>query len=145
MVIKHIQTLKIDNFNFIEIGGGYGGQCIILLKLFDIFNINVKKYILIDLENVVKFQEKYIGSHGLTDKCNFLSFGSYSDYSFENNGYIFSCYSFNEVNPSIRDNYYKNIFPFIKHGSFIWPTKNIDLPIKYNKESLKEYGDLITF
>ena len=35
--IKHIQTNNLNNFEFIEIGGGYGGQCIILLKLFEHF------------------------------------------------------------------------------------------------------------
>ena len=145
LVIKHITKLKIDNLNFIEIGGGYGGQCLILLKLFEIFNINVKKYILIDLREVVDFQKKYITAHNLNHLCEFLPYDNYSNYNFENDCYVFSCYSFNEVLPSIRQNYYSNLFPFTNHGSFIWPTKNTDLPMKYNKISLEDFGDFITF
>ena len=43
--IKHILENKLENFDIIEIGGGYGGQCIILLELLKIFfNYNLIYY-----------------------------------------------------------------------------------------------------
>ena len=145
LIIKHFIQTNINNINFIEIGGGYGGQCLILLKLFNIFNINIKKYILIDLQNVVDFQEKYLTAHKINDKCKFISYTNYTNYNFNNNNYLFSCYSFNEILPFVRQHYYTNLFPYIKNGSFIWPTKNIDLQISYKQISLNIFGKFITF
>ena len=129
----------------IEIGGGYGGQCLILLNLFDKFNISISKYILIDLENVVKFQEKYMTLHKLNNRCVFLSYPNYTNYSFGKNNYLFSCYSFNEVLPKVRKHYYTNLFPFLINGSFIWPTNNIDLPLEYNIKLSDKFGKFIEF
>ena len=118
--IKYIIDNKIENFDFIEIGGGYGGQCIILLELFKILNIKINNYILIDLDNMIKFQEKYVSLFD-NSKCIFLEYNSYQNYKFSNNSYLFSCYCFNEVNEEVRENYYKNLFKFINKGIFIWP------------------------
>ena len=118
--IKYIMDNKLEDFDFIEIGGGYGGQCIILLELFKILNIKLNKYILIDLDNIIEFQKKYISLFD-NSKCIFLEYNSYVNYNFSNNSYLFSCYCFNEVNEEVRINYYDNLFPFINKGLFIWP------------------------
>jgi hypothetical protein len=130
--IKYIIDNNLEHFDFIEIGGGYGGQCIILLELFKILNIKINNYILIDLDNILKFQKKYTSLFD-NSKCIFLEYNSYVSYDFTNNSYLFSCYCFNEVNEEIRKNYYDNLFPFIKKGLFIWPN------VKTLKNFAKKY------
>ena len=141
-----IKQLKLNKFNdFVEIGGGYGGQCLILLKLFELFDIDIKNYILIDLDNVSRFQEKYLTAHGVNSKCKFLTYGEYSEYDWDSNNYLFSCYSFNEVMPKVRQNYYDNLFPYISHGSFIWPTTQSKFERDHQTLSLGKTGRFIYF
>ena len=136
--IKHIQTNNLNNFDFIEIGGGYGGQCVILLKLFEHFKINISKYILIDIQDVVKFQKKYVDYLIPDNNSIDLSFSikNLIEYEFSQNSYMFSSYSFSEIQPEIRNIYYTHLFTFIKHGLIIWPCFEVDLPksIKYIKK-----------
>lgn len=49
---------KLDNSNIVEIGAGFGGQCISLCVL-----NNVKKYLIIDLDEMINFSFKMIGDY----------------------------------------------------------------------------------
>ena len=91
--VIYIQKNNIQNFDFIEIGGGYGGQCVILLELFKHFNIVINKYLLIDLSDVVTFQLKYINKLIPNNNCEGLTFfdeTSLDNYKFSENSYLFS-------------------------------------------------------
>jgi hypothetical protein len=134
LTVIHIKITGIDNFDFVEVGGGYGGQCLIIQEVFKILNININKYILIDLPNVVQFQEKYITANGLVEKCVFLTSENYHNYKFNDNSYLFSCYSLSEVYITIRHNYFKNILPHIVHGFIVWNNSTLDIPVKYTFE-----------
>jgi hypothetical protein len=129
--IKHILNKNLNNFNIIEIGGGYGGQCIILLELLKKFNININKYILIDLDSVNKFQKKYIEINGFYDKCIFVPYEEYKNYLFDYNNYLFSSYSLSEISDNIRIDYYNNILKYIISGFIVWNNNIIDFPLNY--------------
>ena len=135
--IKYILNNHIEINNFIEIGGGYGGQCLILLELFRLYNIKINKYILIDLPEVVKFQKKYLLRHKKEENCIFLSFNDFYNYNFEKENYFFSCYCFGEISNDIRKIYYDNLFSCIHKGFIVWNINPIDLPRKYF--SFEEY------
>ena len=132
--IKHILNKKLNNFNFIEIGGGYGGQCIILLELFKEFNIAFDKYILIDLYSVNNFQKKYVEINNSDDKCIFVPYENYKNYLFESNNYLFSSYSLSEISNDIRIDYYNNILKYIVAGFIVWNNNIIDFPLNSNIE-----------
>ena len=61
--IRYIRTLgnirsqvgPLDNFNIVEIGAGYGGQCKIISDAF-----NVKSYTLVDLPEVLALDKKFL-------------------------------------------------------------------------------------
>jgi len=132
--IIYIQKNNIQNFHFIEIGGGYGGQCIILLELFKHFNINIHKYILIDLPDVVSFQLKYINTLISPNNCEIIQFyneQSLDNYNFKEDSYIFSSYSLSELQNNIKKIYYDKLFSYIRYGFFVWNTQEINLPKKY--------------
>jgi hypothetical protein len=127
-----------SNFNIIEIGGGYGGQCIILLELLKYFDIKIDKYILIDLDNVNAFQKKYIEINNFGDKCVFIPYESYQNYTFDNNNYLFSSFSLSEISNDIRNEYYNNILKYTVGGFIVWNNDGIlDFPLKYNIEDEK--------
>lgn len=144
--IKNIFNSNLSNFDFIEIGGGYGGQCVILLKLFEHFNIIINKYILIDIIDTSIFQKKYVDS--LIPNNNVVniiySIENLKQYNFLKNSFLFSSFAFSEIKPSIRNTYYTNIFDFIKHGLLVWQSNfNIDLPnyIEYKSDTDTYYNE----
>lgn len=53
---------SLDNLNIVEIGGGYGGQCFILSKLF-----KFKSYTIIDLPGALALTQKYLSTLGVTN------------------------------------------------------------------------------
>ena len=127
--IKTILQKNIENFNFIEIGGGYGGQCIILQELFKKFNISVEKYILIDLDAIVDFQKKYIDNHIQNNNCVFISCLHYAEHSFSEENFLFSSYSLAELDAEIRDDYYKKLLPHVQNGFIVWNNIIFDFPL----------------
>ena len=146
--IIYIQEHNLNNFDFIEIGGGYGGQCVILLKLLDYFKIKINRYLLIDLEDVVLFQSKYINTIIPENKIEILKFidsTSLTNYSFSFNSYLFSSYSLSELNTDIKKIYYDNLFEYIKYGFFVWNIQEINIPKKYffEKHIIDDIGTFV--
>ena len=51
LILSHIKSIQDkDSIDIVEIGGGYGGQYIILQSLFKKYNISVEKYIFVFLK-----------------------------------------------------------------------------------------------
>jgi len=59
-VASDLQTMfgSLNNLDIVEIGGGYGGQCLVLSKLF-----RWKSYTIIDLSGPLKLTKKYLEAH----------------------------------------------------------------------------------
>jgi hypothetical protein len=57
---KHFGTL--NNMRIVEIGGGYGGQCLVLSKIF-----SLGSYTIVDLPGPLELAKKYLESHGITN------------------------------------------------------------------------------
>ena len=138
LTIKHFQQLKLSEITLIEIGGGYGGQCIITRKIMDIFNMKLNKYILIDLDGVLSLQKRYISNHD-TEDILFIQFEDIDSTIFPEKCYLFSCYSFGELNRAIQNVYYTTLFPYIAHGFVVWNNKLITLPRSIKKIIQPEY------
>ena len=134
LVVRHILDLKISNMDFIEVGGGYGGQCVILNELFKMFGIKINKYISIDLDNVVKFQEKYVKLCGPYKNCEFISYENYKTYPFSTDSYLLSSYCLSELSDDTRKDYYDNLLQYTNHGIVIWNNPYcVDLPKNYTE------------
>ena len=115
-MLKLIQNLnKNDNeYDIIEIGGGYGGQCLVFHYIAESFNIKIKSYTLIDLSSVSLLQEKYLKLFNLEN---------------------IHCYKAEEY-----DNF-KNIFSNINYDLFICSWALSEMPIHYSQ---KYYDDIVT-
>lgn len=143
LIAKDIINKNLNDIDIIEIGGGYGGQCIILQKILSLLDIKINKYCLIDLENVVDFQKKYISKHNMSEKCVFLTSERYKDYKFNTSSYLLSSYSLSEIPKTYRQNYYDNLFKYVYYGFIVWnftskDNKGIDLPSIFQKTVINE-------
>jgi hypothetical protein len=59
ILLKHIKDSKLENLEIVELGGGYGGLCLCLSHFSKILDVKISKYNIIDLDLVLKLQEKY--------------------------------------------------------------------------------------
>ena len=102
----------LNDFKIVEIGGGYGGQCKIIKDYF-----NIKEYIIYDLDDVSKLQNKYLNKFNLSD----FRTKSYTKIENEKNiDLVISNWALSELHPNIQEEYIKNILNNSKSGFLIW-------------------------
>ena len=112
--IKVLSDLKhlfgsLDNFNIIEIGVGYGGQCKVIS---DFFNIN--KYYLVDLEEVLNLADKYLKKLNVKNVEIVKPFEITAlDKRFD---LIISNYAFTELSRCFQELYLEKILVGCSHG-----------------------------
>jgi hypothetical protein len=134
LIIKKLRDERLNDIQFVEVGGGYGGQCIILQELCKLFRIRITKYKLIDLDNVVAFQEKYIQAYDMHHICEFIPYEQFKDHHYNHGSFLFSSYCLSELSDTIRQEYYEHLLPFADYGLIIWNNPfTEDLPKKYTE------------
>jgi putative sugar O-methyltransferase len=114
------QVGSLSNLDIVEIGGGYGGQCLIISKMFK-FN----SYTIIDLEEPLELAKKYLDSHGVKN----VKFLNYLDLkkgisSEAQSDLLISNYAFTECNKEIQDLYFQKLLFPAKSG---YITSNADI------------------
>lgn len=144
-ILTHLKTLNNnDTINIVEIGAGYGGLCLViyLLNKHTLFQLNINDYNIVDLDEPLKLQEKYLNYHknnsSLTFDLNFHSAFSHGMTVQKDNLFVISNYCLSEIDSVFRNMYYSILFPKIKHGFFIWNHNEIDLPSSINYISKSE-------
>jgi len=118
-----VEKFDINGANIVEIGGGYGGQCLILSKIF-----NFKTYTILDLESVNKLQKRYLHHHNLLNTTATTIESAY-DIDFD---FVISNYAFSELNKRMQDDYLR----IIKKCSSGYFQINPDASECYNREEL---------
>lgn len=154
-IINSKNFIENKKINIIEIGGGYGGMCLIFSEIINILqsnnipnltndtNIHYKNfnyeisYSLIDIDYVIDLQKKYINlylsdkNHNSNIKYNFYNFNNLDNFITEANAdakyILFSSYSLSEIMSENRNIYYNKLFRYINNGLIFWNTPNIDL------------------
>jgi hypothetical protein len=125
--------------NIIEIGGGYGGLCIILLRLAKKMNINIKNYYIYDLDKVQKLQKYYLSNFFIDDKVIWMNSNSFGCDFFSNelnNNILISNYCLSEIPIEYKDKYLKNLLPKVNGGYFAWNSNDkTNLPENYKEET----------
>lgn len=98
----------------VEVGGGYGGLCKTLSVVCDF-----DEYILIDLPEAVKLQEKYIKNFPeLYAKCKFISCDDVED--IKDVDLFISNYALSECDQDTQMNYYEKVIKNSKHAYIIY-------------------------
>jgi len=118
LILEYIDEKKINNLDFIEIGGGYGGLCVFIHKLAPLFNININSYTIFDLVEASQLQYKYLNALDIDNvKCYQLD--NYKD--IKHNSFLVSTYAFSEIPGEIQREYIEKIInPFTKYGFIAW-------------------------
>lgn len=102
------QGFNLENKDVVEIGGGYGGQCLILSKFF-----KFKSYTILDLETANLLQKKYLSKHGVDVITTTLDKVELKEYDF-----VMSNYAFSELKKKTQDEYLEKIIKNSKSGYF---------------------------
>jgi putative sugar O-methyltransferase len=119
----------------IEIGVGYGGQCLIINQIF-----SPKEYALLDLNEALMLSEKYLKINEVSHKIIKIEELENLEEEYD---LVISNYAYSELDKSLQDLYYEKIIKNSKNGYF---TLNFISDIfkieSYNKEDLlKKFSD----
>jgi len=119
LILSHIQNLGLNEIKIVEVGGGYGGLCLALNELSHLYNINIKKYFIIDLPNISTLQKLYLSELNMNN-VEFHSGYSYGTNINDNNLFLISNYCFSEIHKEHQKKYIELLFPKVLHGFMAW-------------------------
>jgi hypothetical protein len=102
---------SLDGFKVVEIGGGYGGQCMVLSRLF-----SLKNYTLVDLPKCLDLSQKYLADLGISN-VEFLPIDHIA--KVQECDVVFSYFSFSELDRSLQMDYFKKLVGSAKRGYLI--------------------------
>lgn len=115
-VLTDLQALfgSLNHLRIVEIGGGYGGQCSIIYKLF-----KPARYTIIDLEPCLKLTKRYLESLGIYG-VNYVTISDL-DETYIKDGFdlIISNYAFSELSRFVQDEYATKIIFNASRGYFL--------------------------
>jgi putative sugar O-methyltransferase len=116
--IKILSDIKqlfgpLDGFDIVEIGGGYGGQCKIIM---DVFNVNT--YTIIDLPDVLKLTKKYLTHLGV-DMSRVILRDSTTIGDVKPHDLLISNYAYSECIREVQLLYFTNVLQKSKHAYMI--------------------------
>jgi putative sugar O-methyltransferase len=100
----------LNNKKIIEIGVGYGGQCLVTSEYF-----TPAEYGLVDLDEALMLSEKYLNKNEV--KHRVINIDSIKDLD-EDFDLVISNYAYSELDVSLQDLYYEKIIKKSKHGYF---------------------------
>lgn len=118
LILQHVVNSKVNNINFIEIGGGYGGLCFFIHNIAHIFDIKINSYTIFDLPVVNELQKKYLANFNLEDvRC--FNISNYE--GLKPNSFLISNYAFSEISIELQKEYSQKIInPYVSHGFLAW-------------------------
>jgi len=117
----------------VEIGGGYGGLCLILSGF-----IEFDSYTLVDLPEVCKLIEKYLSKFPhLQGKINTISCNNLNEDTFDEIDFVIAISSLGECNLDTQLKYFDTI---VKKSSLSYIIRNLD-----TRERLDEHRETINF
>lgn len=120
--------------NIVEIGGGYGGQCrIILSYLHDI------KYSLVDLPEVLLLMKRYLDEFPTNRSVNFID--GTSELAEKTYDLVISNYAVSEMTRKVQEIYLEKIICHAKCGFIIW--NNLSFRMGKGGYSLEQFIERI--
>lgn len=105
----------LEGMDIVEIGGGYGGQCRMIMDV-----CKPRSYTLFDLKWPLLLAKKYLSKYNL-DEC--VSFREYGDFDgIGNIDVVISTWAFCELNPSPQQAYCAHVISKSRRGYTTWNT-----------------------
>lgn len=103
---------SLNGMNIVELGVGYGGQARIICEKFEI-----KSYSLIDLPQVLKLTQKYLGKFNINNELYFLDKGNLRNVEYD---FFISSYAFTELRRSLQEEYLEKVILKSKRGFILY-------------------------
>jgi putative sugar O-methyltransferase len=119
---------SLDNKNIIEIGAGYGGQCVLINKIF-----NVASYTIVDLVEVLPLTKRYLKECNINN-VNFYEASTNKKYE-QKYDIVISNFAISECTREYQMYYINNILNNSKHGYICYN----EISSIYNIDSLNSY------
>jgi hypothetical protein len=117
LILSYIKKSKLNDLNFIEIGGGYGGLYFFIHNLAPLYNIKISSYSVFDLEAAALLQKKYLDFFKIT--CNIERLDQ--SLNLKKNSFLISNYAFSEISKKNQKKYLNQVIePFTSRGFMVW-------------------------
>jgi hypothetical protein len=120
IILTHLQNLKHDPIDIVEVGGGYGGLCLALHYFAPFYNLSLKSYTICDLKEAGKLQALYLSQVNPSLKVDFVDAMTFGKDIQKTNVFLVSNYCFAEIRYDLQQQYIQHLFPKVKHGFMIW-------------------------
>lgn len=113
-VAYDLRTLfgSLDGLDIVELGGGFGGQCAVLSRLF-----KWRSYTLVDLPETLMLAERYLTQLNI-DRVRFVT--DDSDVGRQRVGLFLSNYAYTELNAALRHRYRDTFLAAADRGFLLW-------------------------
>jgi hypothetical protein len=137
LILRHIQSLNLNDVDIVEVGGGYGGLCLAINYFSKLYNINIKSYTIIDLPELIRLQNMYLSKHSLSFPLTYLNAFNYGKDIDMSNMFLISNYCFSEISAEHQRNYINFLFHKVSHGFMAWnhiPLYNFGFSYRYEVE-----------
>lgn len=126
----------------VEVGGGYGGLCLILCELSKLLNVSIREYCIYDIPYVQSLQKYYLKNFkevfDIVKWKDCSSFGE--DLTVELPNILVSNYCMSEIPNEYRKQYLANMLPKVQGAYFAWNWgSKEDLPV--NREEEPEFPE----
>jgi putative sugar O-methyltransferase len=105
--LKLLYGSSLNQKSIVEIGGGYGGQCLILSAIY-----NFENYTIVDLPEPLALTKKYLEKHNI-HHVTYKRFDETIDGEFD---LVISNYAFSECSSEMRKKYTEEILSHSKRG-----------------------------
>lgn len=150
-IITYLRSVsyEFNSLSIVEIGGGYGGQCKILIDTLRHFYPHLKlDYTIIDLEDVSKMQHKYLNELGYKD----VSCSTSMNYKKNRYDLCISTFTIGEIGVNHQNDYIRNIILKCPYTYMIWnhsPINSLlysrDIEIQDEYPSFEGGNHILTF
>ena len=119
LLLKHVNNLKLQNVDFVEIGCGYGGLYLAIDFLKHKYNVAINSYKMIDLTEAVNLQQLYLSKFNMFS-VEFVDASTFGKDITSKNMFLISNYCFSEIDHNFQQKYIELLFPKVSHGFMTW-------------------------
>ena len=138
IILEHIKGLGKESVRFVEIGSGYGGLCLALDHFCGRFGVRVDSYNIVEKDEVVPFNRKYLENFGLSFPVRY-HFGSLFGRTVEDSDlYLISNWALSGFSFEEKVGYMDNLFGRVSHGFMVWNTFPM-LPLDGEYSAVREF------
>ena len=125
-VLDYLKRKGLHFPTITEIGGGYGGQLYFLVSLAPYFEINIRHYLLIDLEIIALHQKKYLEEIGVSNfECCAFEDVREGRRDTGDHDLLISNYALSELTQEDQDMYIDKVVKRCANSFLTWNRKKI--------------------